>query len=60
MFYANGKSSANSVNLQYSLSSFIYVLYDQVYDDFDSKVDNLHSTDDGESSEKSHGATNCW
>ena len=23
------------------------------------KVENLHSTDDGESSEKSHGASNC-
>ena len=27
-------------------------------DDLDSKIDNLHSTDDGEPSEESHGSSN--
>ena len=27
--------------------------------DLDDKVDNLHSTDDGEASEETHGASNC-
>ena len=27
--------------------------------DLDSKIDNLHSTDDGEACEESHGSSNC-
>ena len=35
-------------------------LFDKFPDIFDSEVDDLHSTDDGESSEESHIASNCW
>ena len=34
-------------------------LFHEVENNFSSKVDNLNSTDNGESSEKSHGASNC-
>ena len=35
-------------------------LFDKFPDIFGSEVDDLHSTDDGESSEESHVATYCW
>ena len=37
---------------------FVLVLLNHVACNFSSKVENLHSTDDGEPSEKSHGASN--
>ena len=37
---------------------FFLFLFDHFINDFYCKVRNLHSTDDGKSCEKSHGATN--
>ena len=46
------------------LSNEIFIVNESILhnwkDDLDSKVDNLHSTDDGEPSEESHGASNSW
>ena len=33
---------------------------DKTENNLDSKVDNLHSTDDGKPSEESHGSSNGW
>ena len=37
---------------------FVKSVPQYVKDDLDSKIDNLHSTDDGEASEESHSASN--
>ena len=40
-------------------SHFVLVLLEEFPSNFCGKVKNLHCTDDGEPSEKSHGASNC-
>ena len=39
--------------------SLNFLFLECLKNNFYGKVDNLHSTDDGEASEKSHGATYC-
>ena len=39
---------------------FVQSIFECFEDDLDCKVGNLHSTDDGEASEESHGSTNSW
>ena len=39
---------------------FGYLIIEYFEDDFCSKIDNLHCTDDGEPSEESHGSSNSW
>ena len=43
-----------------TINILLILLLKQINGSFPCKVENLHSTDDGESSEKSHGASNCW
>ena len=38
----------------------ILILFKETKNYFSSKVDNLHSTDDWESSEEPHGSSYCW
>ena len=40
-----------------SISSF-WIIPNKIVDNFEGKIDNLHRTDDGESSQQSHRATN--
>ena len=42
-----------------TINILLILLLKQINGSFPCKVENLHSTDDGESSEKSHGTTNC-
>ena len=44
-------------NVGVSISQFVFP--NDVPYNFSGKVEDLHCTDDGESSEKSHGASNC-
>ena len=39
---------------------FVASISDYFKNDLNSKINNLYSTDDGESSEESHGSSNCW
>ena len=39
---------------------FVESIFEDFEDDLDSKIDHLHSTDDTESSEESHGSPNGW
>ena len=51
-----GFSIISGVEIAYFIAKIIYNFFEKY---FNTKVENLHSTDDGEASEKSHGATNC-
>ena len=50
-----------SYSAAFSLSYVFFVesIPEDFEDDLDSKVDDLHSTDDRKSSEESHGPSNC-
>ena len=38
--------------------SFLWIIPNKIVDNFEGKIDNLHRTDDGESGQQSHRATN--